>query len=60
MKKQLSNYSFYLSVLSVLLAAIGAFGVDLWLASTQWMIIAVVLAIWSIYLKDKEGDRLND
>ncbi len=53
-KKNLSEIAFYLSILSVILAIVGALGLDLWLASTQWMIVGVVLAVWSLYLRDQE------
>ncbi len=39
------------SVLSVVLAGFGATGVDLWLASTQWLLVAAVLAIFGIYFR---------
>lgn len=35
---------------SVLLALAGALGSDFYLASTQWMLVAIVLAAWGIYL----------
>lgn len=40
-----------LSFLAVILSIIGAAGSDLWLASTQWVLVAAVLAIWAVYLK---------
>lgn len=39
------------SVLSVIFSAIGYLGYDIWLASTQWLLVAVVLALFGIYLK---------
>lgn len=39
------------SVISVLLAGIGSLGTDLWLASTQWLIVAGVLAVLGVYAK---------
>lgn len=39
------------SVISVLLAGIGSLGSDLWLASTQWLIVAGVLAVLGVYAK---------
>lgn len=39
------------AVLSVILSAIGYLGVDIWLASTQWLLVASVLALFAIYLK---------
>jgi len=50
--KILSQASFYLSVVAVVLAFVGALGTDLWLASTQWVLVAAVLAIWSVIFKD--------
>ncbi len=40
----------YGSVISTILAFIGALGTDLWLASTQWMLIGLTLAIWSVFV----------
>jgi pheromone shutdown protein TraB len=39
-----------LSVVAVLLAVIGALGNDIILASTQWLLVAGVLAAWGVYL----------
>jgi len=39
------------SVLSVLFAALGASGYDIYLASTQWMLVATVFALWGIYME---------
>lgn len=39
------------SVLSVLVAGFGYMGYDLWFASTQWLMIAAVLALFGVYLK---------
>lgn len=39
------------AVAAVFLAAIGYVGVDIWLASTQWLLIAAILALFGIYLK---------
>ncbi len=40
-----------LSVVAVIFAGVGYFGYNIELASTQWMLIATVLALWGIYLK---------
>ncbi|MDD3774104.1 MAG: hypothetical protein PHW50_02395 [Patescibacteria group bacterium] len=48
----LSQLAFWLSLIAIILAFAGALGKDLWLASTQWVLIAAVLAIWSISFKD--------
>jgi len=42
------------SFIAVIMAFIGATGNDIYLASTQWMIIAAVFGIWAIYLKSPE------
>lgn len=39
------------SVIAVLLAGLGYLGTDIWLASTQWLIVAAVLAILGVYTK---------
>lgn len=38
------------SAVAVFLAIIGALGTDIYLASTQWMLVALVLAVWGVYL----------
>ncbi len=40
----------YASIVCVMLALIGAIGTDLWLASTQWMLIALTLAVWGLFV----------
>ena len=40
----------YSSVVCVVLALIGALGSDLWLASTQWMLVSLTLAIWGVFV----------
>jgi len=42
------------SVVSVVLAGIGYLGVDIWLASTQWLIVAAVLALFGLYARMNE------
>ncbi|MFH0864518.1 MAG: hypothetical protein V1858_05550 [Candidatus Gottesmanbacteria bacterium] len=38
------------SVLAVILAVIGAMGTDFWLASTQWLLIAIFLAVAGVFV----------
>ena len=40
-----------LSLAAVFLAGVGSTGSDIWLASTQWLIAAAVLAEFGIYLR---------
>ncbi|MBL7150681.1 hypothetical protein ISS86_02015 [Candidatus Microgenomates bacterium] len=39
------------SLIAVGLAAIGWLSGDVWLASTQWMLIAVILGIYGLWFK---------
>jgi hypothetical protein len=39
------------AVVSVCLSALGYLGTDIWLASTQWLLVAVVLALFGVYFK---------
>lgn len=39
------------SLVSVIFAGFGATGVDIWLASTQWLLVAAVLVGFGIYLR---------
>lgn len=43
------------SVLAVVLAGIGASGTDLWLASTQWLLIAIFLAVAGVFVLLETG-----
>ena len=49
-KPMLSKLFMGVSVVAVVLAVLGAFGTDIFLASTQWLLIAGVLAAWGVYL----------
>ena len=43
------------SVIAVALAGLGYLWQDIWLASTQWMLTAVVFGLFGVYLKmDKD------
>ena len=39
------------AVISVILAGVGWLGVDIWLASTQWLIVAAVLGLFGVYTR---------
>lgn len=57
-KKELVKYSKFLmygSLGAVVLATVGYFGYDLWLASTQWLLVSAVLAMFGVYLKLDRG-----
>lgn len=38
------------SILAVILAGIGATGTDIWLASTQWLLVAIFLAVAGVFV----------
>ena len=47
-----SNALIALSIVAVILSAIVSLGkIDLYLAGTQWMLVAIVLGIYAIYEK---------
>jgi len=50
-KESISRAFIWVSVLSVILAGVGAMGIDIWLASTQWLLVAAVSILFAIYLK---------
>lgn len=39
------------AVISVLLSGIGYLGTDIWLASTQWLLVAAVFALFGLYTR---------
>lgn len=39
------------AVMAVILSAIGYLGGDIWLASTQWLLVAAVLALFGLYAR---------
>lgn len=49
--KSVSQFFMGGAVIAVLLSAIGYLGMDIWLASTQWLLVAVVLALFGVYVK---------
>ena len=50
-KASLSKYMMYGSVLAVLFAGEAWVGPDIWLAATQWLLVALVFIAFAIYLK---------
>lgn len=48
---QMASWLMYGALASVALAGVGYLGVDIWLASTQWLLVAAVLALFGLYLK---------
>lgn len=50
-KASTSQALFWGAVISVILAGVGYLGADIWLASTQWLLVAAVLALFAVYFK---------
>ena len=39
------------AMIAVVFAGIGYLGSDLWLASTQWLLVAAILALFGVYFR---------
>jgi len=39
------------SLICVILSGIGYMGTDIWLASTQWLLVSAILALFGVYTK---------
>jgi hypothetical protein len=39
------------AVISIILSALGYTGTDIWLASTQWLLVAAVMALFGVYAR---------
>ena len=54
--KNKSDILVILSVLAVILSALVSVGkMELYLAGTQWMLVAIVLGVYALYFKAKEA-----
>jgi len=49
-KPMVAKVLMYSSFAAAVLAGVGALGSDIYLASTQWVLVAVMLGVWGIYL----------
>lgn len=47
----LSRILMAFAAVSVVLAGVGYLGSDIWLASTQWLLVAAVLALFGLYTR---------
>jgi hypothetical protein len=50
-KIRLSQGMMMAALVSIVLAGVGYLGLDIWLASTQWLLVTVVLALFGVYLR---------
>lgn len=51
--KEYSKYLMQAAVVAIVLSAVGYLGYDFWLASTQWLLVAAVMALFGVYMKLK-------
>jgi hypothetical protein len=58
-KLALAKGMMLLSISAAILAGLGSIGYDIYLASTQWMLVAVLLAVWSVYCLAEAQFRLK-
>lgn len=49
--KQYSKILITGAFICVVFSAVGYFGYDLWLASTQWLLVSAVMAMFGVYSK---------
>lgn len=49
--KKFSKFLMIGSAVAVVLSGVGYLGYDIWLASTQWLLVAAVLALFGVYAK---------
>jgi hypothetical protein len=47
--RQLSQLMMGGAVIAVVFSAMGYMGTDIWLASTQWLLVAAVLSLFGLY-----------
>lgn len=48
-KNMVGQWFYWGSIVAVFLAAVGATGQDIYLASTQWLLVAIYLAVGAVY-----------
>lgn len=55
MTKRKDDFFIVLSAVAVVLSGlVSLFNMQLWLAGTQWMLIAIVLGIYGLYMKNRD------
>ncbi len=51
--KKISQVLIIGALVAIILAVFGATGTDIWLASTQWLLVAAVMVGFGIYLRSE-------
>ena len=49
--KSSSDIFFIMSVAAVLMAVISSAVESMWLASTQWLLVGIMVGVWGLYLR---------
>ena len=49
--KMLSQVCMAGAVIAILFAGLGYLGTDIWLASTQWLLVGAVFALFGVYAR---------
>jgi len=52
--KSSSDIFFILSVTAVLMAAISWAAEPMWLAASQWLLVAITVGVWGVYLRIRD------
>lgn len=53
-EERLGDLLVILSAVAVILAGLDAYGIFIWVAATQWLLVAAVLMLWAIYIHIKD------
>lgn len=56
-KSVIADVLFSFSIIAALLAAWSYFYGDIWLASTQWVLLATILGVYAIYVEVKQTSK---
>ena len=59
--KNLSNIAFYLSIITLVIAAVVSIFqlTSLWLAGTQWILISIVFGVYALYFRSGNATGVN-
>lgn len=49
--RQLSQLLMVIAAIAIIFAGIGYLGTDIWLASTQWLLVGAVSALFGVYFR---------
>lgn len=58
--KSSSDIFFIFSVTAVFMAVISWAVEPIWLAATQWLLIAITVGVWGLYLRIRDMHEVNE